>query len=533
MKSKFTIALAITMIALFSSSAMAVGSFEFMPFGDSFFPGAMSTNFDGSAVAGWGNNYWSPETDWVVVADGTVGKITGNGQAIIGTINNPADGLNWAAVYDVPSGVWTLMEYLPGGEGCSDWGTGYAGNFDGTMATGLAWVPNCRAEAFLWTQGVGTVGLGRVNEDSSTRGSGMSDDGSMVVGFSHHPTMGHRQLAIWTDDVVGPQVLGGDDTGEFLAVNSFGTAACGTANNEQVYWDDVNGLIPLGALPGELQGSLAIDISDDGKVVGQSGNAFFSVLTGTIWTVEDGLMPISEYFDTFGVPTPAGFHYSSCSGVSADGQTFVGAGVVEGGFLNSPWIVRLDDSVVGAYVGRFDVTVNNQSVDMSFQVNDEALINEFVMVAEYQGQEWTVPLTRQGSTFVGNDDSIELRQGGTAVYSLYLVEDGELLLMASRSVDLDVMPAVFTQLKGAYPNPFNPMTKIAFSMAEAGHVELSVYDTSGRRVARLASETYSAGDHTVTWEGRDDSGRAMASGTYFVQMKAGSVYQQQKVNLVK
>jgi flagellar hook assembly protein FlgD len=70
-------------------------------------------------------------------------------------------------------------------------------------------------------------------------------------------------------------------------------------------------------------------------------------------------------------------------------------------------------------------------------------------------------------------------------------------------------------------------------MAEAGHVELSVYDTSGRRVARLASETYGAGDHTVTWEGRDDSGRAMASGTYFVQMKTGSVYQQQKVNLIK
>lgn len=533
MKSKITITLAITMIALFSTSAMADGSFEFMPFGDSFFPGAMSTSFDGSAVAGWGNNYWSPETDWVVISEGTVGKLCGGGQMIIGSIVNPADGLRWAATYDVPTGVWTLMDYLPGGEGCPDMGTGYAGNFDGTMATGLAWIPNCKAEAFKWTQGVGTVGLGRVDEGSSSRGTDMSDDGSMVVGFSHHPTGGYRQLAIWTDDVVGPQVLGGEDTGEFLAVNSFGTAACGTANNEQVYWDDVNGLVPLGALPGETQGSLAIDISDDGKVVGQSGNVFFSFLTATIWTVEDGLMPISEYFATFNVPTPEGFFYASCSGVSADGQTFVGAGVSEGAFLNSPWLVRLDDSVVAAYVGHFDVSVTNNSVDVSFQVNDEALASDFVMVAEYQGREWTVPLTRQGSTFHGSDETFELHQGGTAIYSLYLLEDGDRILMASRTVDLDVMPAVFTQLKGAYPNPFNPMTKIAFTMAEAGHVELSVYDTSGRRVARLASETYGAGDHTVTWEGRDDSGRAMASGTYFVQMKTGSVYQQQKVNLIK
>ena len=534
MKSKFTITVAIVMMALFSTTAMGVGTFEILPFGDSFFPAVMSLSFDGSAVAGWGNNYWTPETGWLVIDGGQVAKITGDGQMIIGTTANPDDGLQWAATYNPVTTVWTLMDLLPGGEGCSDWGSGYAGNFDGTVATGLAWVPNCRAEAFKWTMGAGTVGLGRPSADRSSRGTDISDDGTMVVGFAEHPTGGYRRPAYWTDDVVGPQLLADEDAvGEFQAVNSFGTAACGSLENEQFYWDPVNGAIPIGSLPGETAGSIALDISDDGKVVGYSGNPFFSTPAATIWTLENGLQPIGEYFAEYDVPTPAGFYYYSCTGVSADGMTFVGAGIVEGGFLNSPWLVRLDDSVVPVFLGYFDVEISNNSVELSFEVNSEALASDFVMVAEFQGREYTVPVIRQGSTFVANDETPELRQGGTAVYSLYLVEDGERTLISSKSVDLDRLPELVSQLKGAYPNPFNPMTKVAFSMAEAGHVELAVYDASGRRVAQLANETYGAGDHTVTWEGKDDNGRSLASGTYFVQMKTGSIIQQQKVNLVK
>jgi hypothetical protein len=532
MKSKITMTLAILMIALFSSSAMAVGSFEILEFGDSFFPAGMSINFDGSAVAGWGSQYWSPETGYVVLSEGQVGQVTGSGQQIIGTATNPADGLQWAAVYDVPTGVWTLMDLLPGGEGCSDWGTGYAGNFDGTMATGLAWIPNCRAEAFKWVQGVGTVGLGRL-DDRSSRGTDMSDDGSMVVGFAENPTGGFRQMAYWTDDVVGPQVLGDGDPGELYAVDSYGTSACGIWNSQQVYWDPVNGLVPIGTLPGEFEGS-AFDISDDGKVVGEAGNPFFGAITATIWTVEDGLMPIADYFATFDVPTPEGFIYSRCTGVSADGQTFVGAGVQDGGFFYSPWLVRLDASVVPAFFTHFDVEISNGNVNLSFDVNGEVTASDFEMVAELDGRQWTVPVIQQGSSFVADDDSPELRNGGTVTYSLYFrEEDGSRSLISSKSVDLSQIPELVSGLKGAFPNPFNPMTKVAFSLAHEGHVELFVYDLSGRRVAELANRVYGAGDHTVTWYGKDDSGRALASGTYFVQMRSGELLQQTKVNLVK
>lgn len=533
MKTKLTIILTLIMALSFGSMAMADGTFELLPFPDSFFPSAMQLSFDGSALVGWGNNYWTPETGYLTVDGGQVSNISGNGQVVIGTYMNPADGLNWAATWTVADG-WSLMDYLPGGEGCNDWGSGYAGSFDGTQATGLAWVPSCKAEAFKWTQGVGTLGLGRPSEDRSSRGTDISDDGSMVVGFAEAP-FGNRRPAFWTDDVTGPQVITADPAipGELLGVNSDGTAACGTMNNEAMYWDPVNGIVPIGALPGEFNGSTATSISDDGKVVGFSGDPFFSFPTAIIWTVADGLMPIADYFATFNVPTPEGFHYYSCSAVSADGMTFVGAGIQDGGFFYSPWMVRLDENVVAAYLANFDLAATNGGVNLSFQVNADVIASDFELVARFEGMEWNVPIVREGLSFVATDNTSELRQGGTATYSLYMVQGGERTLLTSETVTLDGMPALVSQLKGAYPNPFNPMTKVAFTLAEAGHVQLAIYDAAGRRVSLLASEEFGVGEHTVTWEGRDDSGRALASGTYFVQMTTGSLVQQQKVNLVK
>jgi subtilisin-like proprotein convertase family protein len=77
-------------------------------------------------------------------------------------------------------------------------------------------------------------------------------------------------------------------------------------------------------------------------------------------------------------------------------------------------------------------------------------------------------------------------------------------------------------LNGNYPNPFNPMTKISFSLPQAQDVELAVYDVRGVRVATLLREAMSEGTHDVTWYGRDDAGRTVSSGTYFYQLTVGS-----------
>ena len=72
------------------------------------------------------------------------------------------------------------------------------------------------------------------------------------------------------------------------------------------------------------------------------------------------------------------------------------------------------------------------------------------------------------------------------------------------------------------PNPFNPRTQIRFELGEAVSAELDVLNERGSRVRRLSSGRFEAGVHEVTFDGIDDRGRRLASGVYFVQLRAGS-----------
>jgi photosystem II stability/assembly factor-like uncharacterized protein len=83
------------------------------------------------------------------------------------------------------------------------------------------------------------------------------------------------------------------------------------------------------------------------------------------------------------------------------------------------------------------------------------------------------------------------------------------------------------------PNPFNPTTSIRFTVPEAGHISLAVYDVSGRRVSVLASEYYRAGVFDITWDGRDDSGQTVASGVYFLVLEGDDFNATGKMVLLK
>lgn len=70
-----------------------------------------------------------------------------------------------------------------------------------------------------------------------------------------------------------------------------------------------------------------------------------------------------------------------------------------------------------------------------------------------------------------------------------------------------------------FPNPFNPATKIGFSLAETGHVSLRVFDTAGRLVRTLVDESRPAGVNSVMWDGTGDSGKRLASGLYIYRIE--------------
>jgi hypothetical protein len=94
------------------------------------------------------------------------------------------------------------------------------------------------------------------------------------------------------------------------------------------------------------------------------------------------------------------------------------------------------------------------------------------------------------------------------------------------------LPAV-TRFDRIAPNPFNPMTRIDYYVGKPGRVKLVVYDLRGRRVRTLVDREHSSGEHTTEWNGRDEVGRIVASGTYSVQLAAGEVQWVWHVTLVK
>jgi hypothetical protein len=73
----------------------------------------------------------------------------------------------------------------------------------------------------------------------------------------------------------------------------------------------------------------------------------------------------------------------------------------------------------------------------------------------------------------------------------------------------------------AYPNPFRPATAIPLTLTCGARVKAAVYDALGRRVRTLIDGARAAGRHEIEWDGRDDSGRNLASGVYFIRVESG------------
>ena len=83
------------------------------------------------------------------------------------------------------------------------------------------------------------------------------------------------------------------------------------------------------------------------------------------------------------------------------------------------------------------------------------------------------------------------------------------------------------------PNPFNPSTRIRYSLPNRAHVRLDIYDPLGRRVATLVDEVRDAGPNEAVWNGKSDSGATVASGVYFYRLSAGRRVLTKKLLLLK
>lgn len=92
------------------------------------------------------------------------------------------------------------------------------------------------------------------------------------------------------------------------------------------------------------------------------------------------------------------------------------------------------------------------------------------------------------------------------------------LHVQATSVD-DQIPRV-SVLYGNYPNPFSPMTRIAFSVPGRQRVRVSIFDVRGRLVRALVDDVFEGGRHDLPWDGANQAGEPVGSGVYFYRLEA-------------
>jgi hypothetical protein len=112
-------------------------------------------------------------------------------------------------------------------------------------------------------------------------------------------------------------------------------------------------------------------------------------------------------------------------------------------------------------------------------------------------------------------------------------EDIAIPIRAGSATDVGDSKPTHYELKGNYPNPFNPETVIKFSLPQETPVTLRVYNILGQVVRTVVDDVLPAGNHHVRWDGKSEQGHDVASGVYFYRIQAGDFESTQKMTLLR
>ncbi len=275
---------------------------------------------------------------------------------------------------------------------------------------------------------------------------------------------------------------------------------------------------------------------------GKSGEAFFryvvvydpsaGYVTGGGWIDS----PAGAYVDNPDLTGKANFGFVSkyAKGkTTPEGNTQFSFKVADLKFHSTSydWLV-----IAGAHAKYKGSGMINNSGDYGFmltatdgQVNGGGDVDKFRIKIWRKDANETVVYDNQLGAPDDADATDEIEGGSIVIHSSSSAKSSEMSADGTTPVALPESYALFQN----YPNPFNPETEIRFALPQASYVVVKIFNLVGAEIRTLVDETREAGYHRVRWNGKDKNGKAVASGIYLYQLRAGNFSQVRKMSLVR
>jgi probable HAF family extracellular repeat protein len=337
--------------------------------------------------------------------------VSGDGSVVVGTsgfqptyVGTPSyRAFRWTA----GSGIVSLG-YLPGNN--ASFATGVSA--DGSVIVGTS-NPYYYSggQAFRWTAGSGMVGLGYLPGDTYSSVTGINADGSVIVGQS--TTASGSQAFRWTagTGMVGLGYLPGGTNSSTTGVSADGSVIVGsgssTSGNQAFRWTAGSGMVGLGHLPGDMNSSTTGVSADGSVIVGASDSA--SGTQAFRWTAGSGMVGLGHL---------PGDMYSSTTGVSADGSVIVGNSVSASGVQAFRWTAGSGMVGLGYPPGGNSSSAVGVSADGSIVIGDNTRWTTGsgmqslwdVLVTNGMDPDWNLyplgatAISADGNTIVGGSD---------------------------------------------------------------------------------------------------------------------------------
>jgi probable HAF family extracellular repeat protein len=294
---------------------------------------------------GKGGFYWMPTTGVIFAGGVQALGVSRDGHTIIGSARD-SRGIQQAGIWTRGT-EWRLLGSFAGSAGPCDssLSSGTGVNGDGQTVVGYAYSGCSSAHAFRWTESTGMIDLGSSVQGRSSRGLGVSADGTVVVG-DQTTAEGFNQGARWAGGrqelMTGPE----GPAGSGLAANRDGSIvvgrvcvpASGRVGDQSAWiWKTQGGLTCLPAprrlvSPGPPIIVEAAATSDDGQVIG--GSQGIGVDSNAVLWIGSQPTYLKEFLQANGLPDAfrTWINTGTITGISPDGRVLVGWGAALGGF---------------------------------------------------------------------------------------------------------------------------------------------------------------------------------------------------------